>query len=662
MGAHRQASFFNQTLRVGQHPMATRPFGTWPSPITADLVASAFVSFGELESDGEDLYFLESRPSERGRTALMLWRSADECFEVTNDGFDVRSMVHEYGGGAYAVANGTAYFVNKANQDIYQVRPVDGTTIKQITNSGLGERFADLVIDSTGNLVCVRELHHEDSEPTNDLVHINVISGDVSILHQGHDFYASPRVSPDGNQIVFLAWDHPNMPWDGTQLYLGSFKSPGELENTTIVAGGTEESIVQPIWLNNDRFAYVGDESGFWNIYVHESGGSYPVTNESAEYGFPLWNFGMRSLVALNEHVLLAAKNTERGQELVFVDCDTQLETPCLDAFCTFASMTKHQDKVIFIGGQSDDLSPLVCLSVQNQEFETIRTQGELPVPKSFVSVAQAIKYKNSNDEFVHANFYCPTHPEVDAPRNERPPLLVLSHGGPTSKSSANFSFIVQFFSTRGWAVLDVNYGGSTGYGRDYRNRLQGQWGIVDVEDCVAGVRFLVAQDLVDPNRIAIRGGSAGGYTTLRALTTTTTFKAGASYYGVADVRALVNDTHKFESRYIDNLIPEDAIDSRSPIHDSDRLSSPVVFYQGTEDAIVPPNQSNKMFEALAGKGITTALFMFEGEGHGFRMSENIRLALQSEFVFFSRVFDIEPDELTNDCFKTAKVANARWL
>ena len=476
--------------------------------------------------------------------------------------------------------------------------------------------------------MCVRELHQEECEPTNDLVHIDSASGEVSVLHRGHDFYASPRISPNGKKIVFLAWDHPNMPWDGTQLYLGNFKSSGELESITIIAGGTEESIVQPIWLSNDRFAYVSDESGFWNIFVHESGGTYAVTNEPAEYGFPLWSFGMRSLVALNENVLLALKNTESGQQLVFVDCNTQLETPCLDTFCSYAAMTRHQDGVVFIGGQSDDLSALVRLSVLEQETKTIRTQGELPVPKTYVSIAQAVKYKNSNEEFVHANYYPPTHPEFVAPQDERPPLLVLSHGGPTSKSSANFSFIVQFFTTRGWAVLDVNYGGSTGYGRDYRNRLQGQWGLVDVEDCVAGVRHLVAQDLIDPDRVAIRGGSAGGYTTLRALTTTTAFKAGASYYGVADVRALVNDTHKFESRYIDSLIPEDEIDSRSPIHDSDRLSSPVVFYQGTEDAIVPPNQSNKMYEALANKGITTALFMFEGEGHGFRMSENIQLAL----------------------------------
>ena len=642
--------------------MENRPYGTWPSPISADLVASAYVSFGELAADGNDLYFLESRPSERGRTALMLWRSAEECFEVTNDGYDVRSMVHEYGGGAYTVAKGTVFFVNKSDQDIYRVDQVEGTTIKRLTNSGLGERFADLVIDSSGNVVCVRELHQEECEPTNDLVHIDSASGELSVLHRGHDFYASPRISPNGKKIVFLAWDHPNMPWDGTQLYLGNFKSSGELESITIVAGGPEESIVQPIWLSNDRFAYVSDESGFWNIFVHESGGTYAVTNEPAEYGFPLWSFGMRSLVALNENVLLALKNTESGQQLVFVDCVTQLETPCLDTFCSYAAMTRHQDGVVFIGGQSDDLSALVRLSVQEQETKTIRTQGELPVPKTYVSIAQAVKYKNSNDEFVHANYYPPTHPEVVAPQDERPPLLVLSHGGPTSKSSANFSFIVQFFTTRGWAVLDVNYGGSTGYGRDYRNRLQGQWGLVDVEDCVAGVRHLVAQDLIDPDRVAIRGGSAGGYTTLRALTTTTTFKAGASYYGVADVRALVNDTHKFESRYIDSLIPEDEIDLRSPIHDSDRLSSPVVFYQGTEDAIVPPNQSNKMFEALSNKGITTALFMFEGEGHGFRMSENIQLALQSEFVFFSRVFGIEPYELTNDCFEPAEVVNAPWL
>lgn len=642
--------------------METRPYGTWPSPISAELVASAFVSFGELAADGKDLYFLESRPSEKGRTALMLWRSPEHCFELTNERFDVRSMVHEYGGGAYAVAHGTAYFVNKTDQDIYRVNGTLESTIEPITNSGRNERFADLVVDKHGNLICVRELHSKESEATNDLVHINSNNGNISVLHHGHDFYASPRVSPDGNRIVFLAWDHPNMPWDGTQLYSGRLRDSGEIAETTIVAGGTEESVVQPTWLDNERLAYVSDESGFWNICVHDPSGVYAITDERAEYGFPLWSFGMRSLVSLNDHVLLAAKNTESGQELVFVDCESQLVTPCINSSRSFASPIKLQDGVFFICGQPDDLSSIVRLSLQDQSLETIRTQGELPIDKTFISIGQAIKYKNSKGENVHAIYYPPTNPEVCAAKNERPPLLVLSHGGPTSKSSANFSFLVQFFATRGWAVLDVNYGGSTGYGREYRNRLRDQWGIVDVEDCVAGVRFLVSQDLVDSSRVAIRGGSAGGYTTLRALTTTSTFKAGASYYGVADVRALVNDTHKFESRYIDSLIPADEVDSRSPIHDADQLSSPVAFYQGTEDAIVPPNQSNKMFESLKQKGITTALFMFEGEGHGFRMSENICLALQSEFAFFSRVFGIESNELSNDCFEAAEVANAPWL
>lgn len=642
--------------------METRPYGTWPSPISADLVASAYVSFAELMSDGRDLFFLESRPAESGRTALMCWRSKEECFELTNKDYDVRSMVHEYGGAAYAVANGRIYFVNKTDQDIYQIEQMGDPTFVRVTNSGPAERFADFSIDSTGNLIGIRELHHPDREPTNNLVHINTATGRVSILHHGHDFYASPRISPCGEKVLFLAWDHPNMPWDGTQLYLGNLRESAELTNTTVIAGGTEESIVQPTWLDQDRFAYVSDEPGFWNIFVYDHSGTYAVTNESAEYGFPLWNFGMRSMVALNKHVLLAAKDTETGQQLVYVDCDTQLETPCIDSFSSFASMTKYQDDVVFIGGQPDNLSSLVRMSLNDQSLETLRTQGVLPVSKAFVSVAQSIKYKNSGEEFVHANYYPPTNPDVQAGPHERAPLLVLSHGGPTSKSRSNFSFIVQFFTSRGWAILDVNYGGSTGYGREYRNRLHGKWGIVDVEDCVAGVRYLVSQDLIDPNRIAIRGGSAGGYTTLRALTTTTTFSAGASYYGVADVRALINDTHKFESRYIENLIPVDEVDSRSPIHDADRLSSPIVFYQGTEDAIVPPNQSKKMFDTLAAKGITTALFMFSGEGHGFRRSENISSALESEFVFFSRVFGIESEELSNTCFETAEVANAPWL
>ncbi|MCY4143768.1 MAG: prolyl oligopeptidase family serine peptidase [Gammaproteobacteria bacterium] len=640
--------------------MKSYPYGSWSSPISAELVASSFVSFGELCADGEDLYYLESRPADRGRTVLMVTSDTGDHREVTSNKFDVRTMVHEYGGGSYTVANGNVFFVNKDDQNVYHIAP-DQTEPRKITDSSRDERFADFAIDSQGDLICIREKHQSDREPRNDLVRIRSSNGEIDVLHEGHDFYSSPRLSPNFKRIAFLAWDHPNMPWDGTQLYQADVSEANGLNNLTMIAGGTDESVVQPTWIGDERLAFVSDQSGFWNIYIHELGGAYCVANDDAEYGFPHWVFALRTIVSMTDSILLAVRSSESGPALVYVDSSTQLVSPCNEDFSSYASLTKYGGGVAFIAGKNDDLSAIVQLAPRENELQVVRTQGVLPFAKSYVSQVHPIRYLNAKGQDVYANFYAPTNPDVVAPSGERPPLLVLSHGGPTSNSNTNFSFLVQYFATRGWAVLDVNYGGSTGYGRQYRNRLIGEWGNVDVEDCVAGVRHLVSQDLVDPSRVAIRGGSAGGYTTLRALTTSNVFKAGASYYGVADVRALVDDTHKFESRYIEALVPSDEIDARSPIHHIDHLDSPVVFYQGTEDAIVPPNQSQMMFDSLAAKGIATALFLFEHEGHGFRISENIRDALESEFVFFSRVFGIDPHGLTTECFSRADVANASW-
>lgn len=661
VGTSGLAQFTESSLDQELNTMKARAFGSWPSPISAELVASSFVSFSELCADGENLYYLEARPAERGRTALMVASPLGEHRELTSDPFDVRTMVHEYGGGSYTVANGNIYFVNKEDQDVYHIVEGQSNEPRRITNSGRQERFADFAVDPSGSLICIRESHQNDREPRNDLVRISTSTGAISVLHEGHDFYSSPRLSPNSKCIAFLAWDHPNMPWDGTQLYKADFSHTHELQNVTVIAGGTDESVVQPTWIDDLQLCYVSDQSGFWNIYVHGPEGTHCAADEPAEYGFPHWVFGLRTVASMNDNILLAVRSSERGPALVYVDTTTQLVSPCNDSFSSYSSVTKFQNGVAFIAGKTDDLSSIVLLQTREAELRTLCTQGTLPFSRSYVSPVRSIEYDNAHGQVVHAHFYPPTNPDVTVPTDERPPLLVLSHGGPTSKSNADFSFLVQYFATRGWAILDVNYGGSTGYGRKYRNRLLGQWGVVDVEDCCAGVRHLVAQDLVDPARVAIRGGSAGGYTTLRALTTTNTFNAGASYYGVADVRALVNDTHKFESRYIEALVPEEEVDARSPIHHVDRLSSPVVFYQGTEDAIVPPNQSQMMFDSLAAKGIATALFLFEHEGHGFRISENMSVALESELVFFSRVFGIDPHDLTAECFERAKVANVSW-
>ncbi len=641
--------------------MKTLPYGSWPSPISAELVSSDFVSFGDLKQDGSNLYFLETRPNEGGRTALMKMRDDGNAVELTNQSFNVRTMVHEYGGGSYAVLDGRAFFVNRSDQDIYCVDEQTGD-VARITSTGKNERYADLVAVSCC-LFCVRETHYEDREAKNDLVCINVSDGSIDVIHEGHDFYAAPTPSPDHNRFAFVAWDHPNMPWDGTQLYLATLTldCPCVLTDLTVIAGGPEESIEQPRWIDSERLAFVSDQTGYWNLYVYDSEGAVCIASESAEYGVPAWQFGSRTFAVMSDTILVSLRITENGPELVYVDCDTGLVSPCTDRCSSYASVTQFEGDVVFIGGHTDNLSSIVRFSPIDGSAKILRTQGELPVTSGYISEAQAVKYNNIHGQEVFANFYAPKNLETSGSDSERPPLVVISHGGPTGHSNASFSFWVQYFTTRGWAVLDVNYGGSTGYGREYRSRLQGEWGNIDVEDCVAGVRYLISQDLVDSSRVAIRGGSAGGYTTLRALTVTDTFKAGASYYGVADVRALVNDTHKFESRYIDGLIPEAEIDARSPIHSIDKLSSPTVFYQGTEDAIVPPNQSRMMFDSLAKKGITTALFLFEKESHGFVRSENIKTSLETEFVFFCQVFGIEPDGLSTNSFKQAEVANASW-
>ena len=636
----------------------TAPFGAWVSPLTVEkLTSHSSIGFSQLKTCGESLLWVETRAFEAGRRVIVRFYN-DEICDLTPSGYSVLSRVHEYGGVAYCTSDETVYFVNGKDQNVYAQPYDDPATVTRVTRSDDTERFADPVYDPIGNrLICVRELHADDREPVNDLVEIDVKSGDTSPLHHGHDFYAHARVSPNGKELAFIAWDHPNMPWNGTQLYVMKLLStPGD---ASIIAGGQTESVFQPEWLADDKLVFCSDRSGFYDLYLFSSEGTYTIAADEREYGHAMWQIGSTQFTAMNDTLLLASPDQS---ELTLVDSFRGVSTPIENGAASYRDPVKFRDGFAFCQSNVDETNVIRVRDSFAGETRTIKSGGESPIENAFISRPELISFLGSNAEEVYAFYYAPLNPRFNAPANERPPLLVQAHGGPTSSTSASLNPKIQFYTSRGWAVLDVDYSGSTGYGRAYRDRLLNEWGKRDVQDLAAGVRHLISQDLVDPQRIAISGGSAGGYTALRALTTTNVFKVGASHYGVADLRALAADTHKFESRYIDQLVPDDELDARSPINHIDDLSCPVIFSQGLDDKIVPPNQSRVMFEALKQKGIPTALFMFEGEPHGFRQLQTQIACLKGDYYFFSRVFGFDPVGINESALDEAETAHMDTL
>ena len=633
---------------------AVRPYGAWPSPITADVMLSAFVSFSELAYRGGAFFWLEGRPTEAGRSALV--RYADGAKQdLTPEPFNARSRVHEYGGGAFAVSDDTAWFVNFEDQNVYSV-DLPGSLPVRVTSGDATERFGGLVRDDAGGrLLAVRERHGIAAEPVNDLVRIDPATGDVEVLHEGHDFYAGHQLSPDGTRIAFLVWDHPNMPWDGTQLVVARL-GPDGLTEETVVAGGIDESVFQPQWIADDRVVYVSDESGFWNLYSYDASGVYHAVPDEAEYGLPLWQLDTRAYVVAGPRHVVAQRIEDGAAELVVADVEQGMTSPLPVDYTSYRSLTRTDSGVAFIAGRGDDVAAIVELELSTGRAEVLASQGAVDFPAGTFAETETIRFP-SGDAVAYANFYPPCNPACTAPPDELPPLLVTTHGGPTGAAARDLGFGIQYYTSRGWAVLDVNYGGSTGFGRAYRERLNGRWGVVDVEDCVAGVRHLAFEGRIDPDRVAIRGGSAGGYTTLAALVFSRTFRAGAVHYGIGDLAALARDTHKFESRYIHRLVDEADFADRSPLGHVDRLNCPTIFFQGSDDRIVPPNQAEKMFGALREKGIPVAYLLFEGEGHGFRKVENARRAIEAEYFFFGKVFGFEPD----DDLPEVHVKNAAW-
>jgi dipeptidyl aminopeptidase/acylaminoacyl peptidase len=622
-------------------------YGSWKSPITSDLIVSGAIGLAQIAVDGADVYWVETRPQEKGRYVVVKLAPDGRMIDLTPAPFNARTRVHEYGGGGFTASAGAIYFSNFADQRLYRF---DGAGDPQAITPEAELRYADCVIDKKRNrIICVHEDHSATGrEATNTIVGIPLNgTGAQGALASGADFYSSPRLNPEGSRLAWLQWNHPNMPWDGTELWVADIQEDGSLTDPVRVAGGVDESIFQPEWSPAGELYFVSDRTGWWNLYRWREGGIEALYPMEAEFGLPQWIFGM-SVYAFESANRIVCAYVERGfSKLALLDTTSgvleNIETP----FTRIESVCAAPGHAVFIAASPTQTAGVIRFDIDNRRFETLRRSSELKIDQGYISVPQAVEFPTENGLSAHAFFYPPSNRDFIAPENERPPLLVMSHGGPTAATSPTLRLGVQYWTSRGVAVLDVNYGGSTGYGREYRERLSGHWGVVDVDDCVNGAKYLAERGLVDGDRLAITGGSAGGYTTLCALTFRDAFKAGASHYGVSDLEALEVDTHKFESRYTHKLVapyPEraDLYRELSPINHTDQLSAPVIFFQGLEDKIVPPNQAEMMVNALRAKGLPVAYITFEGEQHGFRQAANIKRALDGELYFYSRVFGFE--------------------
>jgi len=627
----------------------TAPYGTWASPISARSLTDAGVGLrAPWRADGA-VHWLESRAAEGGRSVPVRRGADGSVSDLLPTPWDVRGRVHEYGGGDLVPTADGLVFCNGADQAVYLATP--GAEPRALTRPGL-DRFADFAVDAARRrLIAVRERHPQQGhgEPENTLVAIpldGAPSDGGTVLVRGADFYASPRLSPDGRRLAWLSWTHPNMPWDGTELWVAELGADGIPAAPQRIAGGPAEAVVQPAWLPDGRLAFVSDRGGWWNLHLWDGAGVRALLPMPAEFARPLWVFGNREVAALDARTLLCAFTRDGLWSLGVVDVDSgtleRLDLPFTDVGELFVDGRT----AVFCAAGPGQPNAVVSLDLDSRRWEIVKRS--LPADPGSVSAARPIRFPTEGGAEAHAFYYPPTNAGHAAPAGELPPLIVRSHGGPTAAASAAWSPKIQYWTSRGFAVVDVNYRGSTGYGRAYRDALKGVWGIADVADCVAAARHLAAQGLADPKRLVIAGSSAGGYTTLCAVTFHTAFAAGASYYGISDLEALAADTHKFEARYLDSLVgpyPErkDLYVARSPIHSVDRLAVPMVFFQGLEDKVVPPAQAERMVAAIDAKGLPVAYVPFEGERHGFRKAESIVAALEGELYFYGRVFGFTP-------------------
>ena len=617
--------------------------GFWKSPITADLVAGKSIRISEPTLDGGEVYWLEGRPSEGGRMALVRRGRDGNIRDLLLAPSSVRTGVHEYGGGAYTVLDGTVYFSEARDRLLHRLSP-DGRS-QALTADG-PQRYADLEVDAARErIIAVCEDHSESGREARQSL-VAIASGPdiqlVSCLLRGSDFYSNPRVSPDGARLCWLQWQHPNMPWDGTELWVGNLGADGGLRKREKVAGGANESIFQPQWSPAGELHYASDRTGYWNLYRYD-GGAVPLHEREAEFGQPQWVFRMSTYGFLHDGRILAAYCEHGRWSLGLLDGSGELD-PVHTPYSQIDSVTVRGTEAVFRAASPTQAPALVRLDLRSRRIETLRESAEIPEQaRSYFSAPSSEYFRSGDGTAVHAFFYKPYNPGFEAPPEEKPPLIIRVHGGPTAAASDALSLTVQFWTSRGFALADLNYGGSSGFGRAYRERLNGQWGVVDVDDTVAAARHFVAQGQADENRLIVKGGSAGGYTALCCLAFHDVFAAGASYYGISELAGLAEETHKFESRYHDTLIgewpaQEALFRERSPLGRAGQVKAPVIFFQGSDDPVVPKAQTEAMVIALRLGGIPVAYYLFEGESHGFKEAVHIRQALEAELGFYATV------------------------
>ncbi|MCP4412515.1 MAG: S9 family peptidase [Gammaproteobacteria bacterium] len=639
-------------------------YGSWPSKLSAGVLALGGQRFGHLVVDEGYVYWLESKPEQAGRVVINRRLIAEsnntaESEVITGDNFSVRTRVHEYGGADFAVQGDTLLFCNDDDQRLYLQKGMDKP--KAVTPNpefSHALRYVDMEFSKDGDwVICIRERHTKRNAPLeviNEIVKVSLIKNtEPEVLVSGADFYSYPRISPDGKKLAWTCWDHPNMPWDQTALWVADIDSSGKLSNKTCMLNNENESIYQPAWCPDGELHFVSDRSGWWNIYSFRDGVLNAITPMDVNFGFPQWQFGLISYAFVDRNQLFAIYTKEGRENLCLIEPEKGLVHPLDIPFCTFQNaLFYHQNKLIFIAANEVKAASVMQWDTQAEKATQISQLKPSLLSNENISIAEAICFPTTGDKNAYGFYYQPLNNQYVGMDDEKPPLIVMSHGGPTAASTAEYQNSIQFWTNRGFAVVDVNYGGSTGYSREYRDRLKNNWGIVDVDDCVNAALYLVDRGSVDASRLAIRGGSAGGYTTYCALTNYSLFSAGVSRFGVADLTCLVKESHKFEVRYLDSMIgpwpqAEAIYHQRSPINHSDKFNCPLLLLQGDEDAVVPPSQSIAMVDALDNKEIPHALIMLEGEQHGFRKSENISLALEMELNFYGQIFNMEPaDEL----------------
>ena len=643
----------------------TAAYGSWRSPITADRLVEAVVGLSQPLIRGEEVVWNESRPTEGGRVVPVRRASDGSVTDLLPAGYSARTLVHEYGGACTALTNTGLFFSNFSDQRVWFValapdgEPEAPVAITPEPAAFQSERYADFSVTPDGlTVVAVQEIHGDDGVVVNRIVAFPADGSDrPGVVAEGHDFYSAPRVSPDGTRLCWLSWDHPNMPWDGTTLSEAARLPGGGVEPARTVAGGPEESISQPRWDPSGRLFYLSDRSGWWNLYADDGAGGEAISTPEAEMGGPDWAFGQRSYTFLTDGRPVITWSAKAATTLaVLEEGDPR---PVVTPWTSFGGLIGSDTSVVALAASPSESGVLVRIPVEpatpgvsatarGGEPEVLARSRSRSIQAEYISVPRAVEFPSSGGRRAHALYYPPVNPDFTAPDAELPPLVVKSHGGPTGAAGTALDPVIQYFTSRGLAVVDVDYGGSSGYGRAYRRTLRGQWGVVDVDDCVNAALWLADQGEVDRNRLAIRGGSAGGYTTLAALAFRDVFAVGASHYGVADAAALARDTHKFESRYLDGLIgpwpqAEELYRERSPIHHTDGLNCPLILFQGLDDRVVPPDQAATMAEALRAKGLPFAHLAFPGEQHGFRQAATITTVIQAEMAFYGKVLGFTP-------------------